>query len=186
MMGKIYSIALVVNDLDNYLQIPAMATLAGNVINVTTSAPVPNPDYATMKLPVKAVLPIKIPGSQPGQVVFLEWKGEDNYEVVSRLNWPSHQKIKEVWNLILSGPLDGDGMKMVAAGNNIPLGLGLINLNVPDFLPNLPPLVWLLVALFSGYGAYQQKKITHKIGLGLATWLAASKFIQAQQKNIKL
>jgi len=184
-MAKIFTIALVVDDLGNYLQAPQLAQVANNVINVVTGSPVPNPDYAAFQQP-HVVTPVKIPNSSAGDVIFLEWLGGDQYQVITRLSYPGFAKIKEVWEVILSGPLDGDGAKIVTYGSNLPMGLGLIRLNIPDFLPNLPPLVWLLIALLAGAGAYTNKKIFPRVALGAVTWIAAAKFVQTTQKNIKL
>lgn len=182
---KTFAIALVVDNLDTYLQMPQLAQLAENVIQVTTAAPAPNPGYAGFFQP-KVVTTAKIPGSKPGQVVFLEHMGGEQYETISRLNYPTRAQIQQVWNLLLSGPLDGSGRALVEAGNSMPLGLGLIDLNIPDFLPRLPALVWLLLALGAGFGAYKSKKIYPRIAYGAAAWLAASKFIQSQQSKVQL
>ena len=66
------------------------------------------------------------------------------------------------------------------------LGFGLIDINIPDFLPNLSPLLWLLIAAGAAYGTYQAKPITSKIAFGAATWIASAKFVKTNTLKFKL
>jgi len=188
---KLFGIAVVVNSLDNYLQDPVQATLAERVINVMNGIEAPNPDYAAMKQPFQAVIPAAIPESKAGDVVFLEYKGGTSFEVVGSLtNFPTQDRIRNAYLAILNAPLHpGEGAQLFdTTGNNLPLGLGLIHLpfNFPDFLPNLPAILWLLIALYTGYSAYNTRRPAARIAWGAAAWLAAAKYVKTQKQNIKL
>lgn len=186
-MGKLLTIALVVDNVETYLSNARLAQLAEDTLSIQSDAEVVNPDFAAMKLPFLVVEPVRIPGSQPGDVVFLEWKGQSDYQLIGSLHFPSRMESLNVFNALLSGanlPVSAEGFSL--GGNSLPIGLGLFRLNIPDFLPNFPPMVWLIVALFSGYTAYNSRKTGPQIAWAAATWLAAAKFLKTQSKNIKL
>lgn len=188
---KYIAMAVVVDDVETYLQNPNLASLSDRVLQVQGSVTAPNPDYAVMSLPPKAVEPVKIPNSKVGDVVFLYQLSDTQYEFVASIsNYPGYERIKHAYLALLSGPIHpSDGTQFFdTTGSNLPLGLGLIHLpfNIPDFLPNLPAMVWLVIALVSGYSAYNSKNILPKIGLSAVTWLAAAKFVKTQTNNLKL
>jgi hypothetical protein len=125
---------------------------------------------------------------RPGQVLYAQYKDGGNWEIRARLEWPSMVAMKDTYLAVLLNqnlPATGEEFQP-EEDKKLSLGLGLFNLWIPDFLPNLPPLVWLLIALLSGYGAYEKKKIVPRVALGAVAWIAAAKFIQSNQKNIRL
>lgn len=190
MATKLYTIGVVVPDIDNYLGDPAFGPLANRVFLVQGEVTATNPDYAVMRLPFKAIKPDIIPGSIPGDVYFLEWQSGETFKVLGKQHFPTQEQVRRTFQRLLDGPIpQGEAEEFFMGGNNLPVGLGIFswNLNIPDFLPNFPPAVWWIIAIVSGYQAYNQKKTLGKVALGAVTWLALAKAIKSSQmQNIKL
>lgn len=126
--------------------------------------------------------------AKPGQVLFAEYQPSGEFMIRARLENPSHQAIAETYASVMQKlplPLSAEGYQ-TEEDKQLSLGFGLFRLGIPDFLPNLPPIVWLIIALIAGYSSYNSKKTLPKIGLAAATWVAAAKFVKTQSNKFKL
>lgn len=186
-VGQIAALA-VIADLDNPTaqesQIRQVANLAWYSVFGDPALPVWESGIISIQ---PGILPTQAK-AKPGQIIFAEYKGGTSWEIRARLQWPSQQAATETYLAVLQNlqlPASADQFQPVE-DKKLSIGLGLFNLWIPDFLPNLPPIVWLLIALFSGYSTYRSKKIVPRIAYGAVTWIAAAKFVQSNQKNIKL
>lgn len=134
-----------------------------------------------------AVLPPSA-NAQPGQVIYAEYKGGSSWEIVARLQWPTLQAMKETYLAVLQKqPLPTGAQEFATEEQKtLPLGLGLIDWRIPDFLPNLPPAVWILLAIAAGLTAYRGKKTPTRLAAGAVAWIAAAKFVKTQKQKISL
>ena len=139
---------------------------------------------------VIVIVPAAIPAAKarPGQILFAEYQGNGDFMVKARLENPSSQAIYDTYVSVMQKlplPISAEGYQPEEE-KKLSLGFGLFNLNIPDFLPDLPPIVWLIIALLAGYKAYDSKKIVPRAALGAVTWLAAAKYVKTQTNNLKL
>lgn len=143
------------------------------------------PDAAVAITP--SVLPEKA-NAKIGQVIYAEYKGGSSWEIKARLTWPTLQAMKETYLAVLQKKPLPDGAKEFSADEQttLPLGLGLLPFNIPDFLPTLSPALWLLIAVAAGLTTYKGKKTPTKIAAGAVAWIAVAKFVKTQKQNITL
>lgn len=126
--------------------------------------------------------------AKPGQVIYAEYKGGSEWEIIARLQWPTLQAMQETYLAVLQKqPLPAGADQFVTEEQKtLPIGLGLINWKIPDLLPNLPPAIWILITIAAGLTAYRTKKTYTKIAAGSLAWLAAAKFVKTQKQKITL
>jgi hypothetical protein len=127
--------------------------------------------------------------AKPMQVLFAEYKGGNDFEIITRLNNPPMPVMRDTYTAVMTRqnlPAESDQFTP-EEDKKLSLGLGLFNLfSIPDFLPNLHPLIWLAIAMGAGYGTYKRKPIYEKAAFGAVAWIAAAKFVKTNTLKIKL
>jgi len=202
---KLISLALVVNDMETYLSDPDLSNLADTVLQAGTDFTVPFPEYAALKMPFKVVPAAQIPQGIPGQVLYLQYKAGDQYEILGRLNRPTFTAARSALIATLTPPDQAGGVVPFATEEaaGLPIGLNAVqlllpslfpvnwkprvaNIRIPDPLPSLPwPLYALLVAA-AGWRAYEAQKTQSRILWGVASWVLLAKTAKEKRRNIKI
>jgi hypothetical protein len=110
-------------------------------------------------------------------VIFIETRPDGQQYTINRLTGgPTSAQIKSAYQYALNQVYgDGDGnLPTPNEQTGLPLGLGILDINIPDFLPDLPAEVYLLIALVAGYQATKTKGIMRIIMVSVA-WMAMAK-----------
>jgi hypothetical protein len=143
------------------------------------------PDAAISLTP--AALPAHV-NAKPGQVLFARYNGGTDFEIRARLSFPDQGAIESTYYSVMKNlPLPADAKQYQPNEDGmLPIGLGLLKWNIPDFLPNLPAWMWALLAIAAGGSAYTSKKRHTQIAGAAVAWLAAAKFFKAQKQKIAL